>query len=288
MFSTTPSTCPPTWLMILAHSRAWSLCVRPTANTSSVPSLMPDSRPASVTGSSGGASRITRWSLARWSIRACIRCDPSSSLGFGGVRPAAMSRTLGCSVSCSASTRRTWPASSWDSPTEPGRSKMVANIGRRRSASRMTVGWPDSPSTRASVADIVDLPSPAFALVTTMLRGAWSTLTKRRLVRICRNDAEHAGPGLGLDVGDGAQPGVELAAQEDQAVGDEQADDGADEDVPHRVRGHLDARQRGLDRHDLHQRATARRRPAGLLDPVSLLRGGLDDRVGQQRGLLRV
>ena len=51
----------------------------------------------------------------------------------------------------------------------------------------MTVGWPDSPSTRASVADIVDLPSPAFALVTTMLRGAWSTLTKRRLVRICRN-----------------------------------------------------------------------------------------------------
>ena len=51
----------------------------------------------------------------------------------------------------------------------------------------MTVGWPASPRTRARVEDTVDLPSWAFALVTTMLRGESSTATKRRLVRTWRN-----------------------------------------------------------------------------------------------------
>ena len=95
-------------------------------------------------------------------------------------------------------------------------------------------------------------------------------------------------PGL-LDVGDGAHPGVELAAEDEEAVTDEQPDEAADDDVAHGVGGDLDAGQRRLDRHDLHQGVLVLggRAPA-LLDPVGLHGGGRDDRIGEDPGLLRV
>ncbi len=187
---TTPRTRPSTWAMVRAASRACSLWVRPTAKTSRAPSHRGASTTASVTGSSGGASRMTTWSRLRCSTSWRIRVEPSSSLGFGGVRPAGMRRTLAWSVSRRTSRSETWPVSSWESPTRPSVSKIVERVGRRRSASMTTTDCPASPRTRARVAATVDLPSWAFALVTTMLRGGSSTPTKRRLVRICRNDSE--------------------------------------------------------------------------------------------------
>ena len=70
---------------------------------------------------------------------------------------------------------------------------MLETIGRRRSPSISIVFCPAAASTRARLAVTTDLPSPAFALVTTMLCGGLSTSTKRRLVRSWRS-ASAAGP----------------------------------------------------------------------------------------------
>ena len=154
----------------IAAVRVW-----PGTATRIAPSEWRVSSCASVTASTGGASMITKYCRESSSISSCMRREPSSSEGFGGICPAGSRVSSGTVVGSATSSRLTEAASSWDRPTSPSTENCWAIIGRRRSASTSSVGWPARAMTRARFAATVDLPSPGAEEVTTIERGGLST-----------------------------------------------------------------------------------------------------------------
>ena len=129
---------------------------------------------------------MTKKSSDASSNRARMRFEPSSSDGFGGVRPAGSSVRFGIPVAARASSGCTSPASTSDRPTSPATWKRSCCRGRRRSASTTSTRSPARARARARFEAMVDLPSEGSALVNETTRGGSSTETNLRLVRSAR------------------------------------------------------------------------------------------------------
>ena len=94
-------------------------------------------------------------------------------------------RTVSCGnfVSCSTSSSDAPPLSTLLNPTDPTRSRYVANRGRRKSPSTRTALRPASASANARLIAVVVLPSLGCAFTTTISRGGSSTARNSRFVR---------------------------------------------------------------------------------------------------------
>lgn len=124
-----------------------------------------------------------------------MACDPSSSLGFGGMRPEPSTERFGkAPQGWSTSVSSAVPVSTSVTPTPGTRLKTSTSVGRRRSPSTTTTFSPAAAMVTARLAVTVDLPSACIELVTTMIRGGWSTSRKLRLVRSSRRASAMAPP----------------------------------------------------------------------------------------------
>ena len=116
-----------------------------------------------------------------------IRCEPSSSAGFGGRGPVVITRRFSCSVDCvTSSSPVASDRSRLDSPWAFGRSKIRWMPGLRKSASSRIVRRPAWAKTTARLAAVVVLPSPGTELVTRRVRSGASTAANSMLVRRLR------------------------------------------------------------------------------------------------------
>ena len=155
---------------------------------------------ASVTASTGGVSMITQSNGPdrRLASSALMRSDESSSDGFGGMRPAAMTNRFGSLVFCTASRTRACPTSRCDRPTSFCAPMTVWRPGRRMSPSTRSTRDPPSASTIPRLQAVVVLPSSGWLLVTAMTRGPPAPLVKTSDVRSDRNASpKSCGTGLG-------------------------------------------------------------------------------------------
>ena len=99
MFSTAPSTLPPTLLRLSTARVARPRRHDPASTTSSTPSTWLDSTVASVTARAGGLSNSTTSACPlRCSINRVMLPDPSSSEGLGGSGPVVSTRRFSTSV----------------------------------------------------------------------------------------------------------------------------------------------------------------------------------------------
>ena len=125
---------------------------------------------------------------------AFIRCEPSSSLGFGGIAPAGRKSSRPRCQWTRVLSKVAWPMRMSVSPREPSTPRYSATFGRRRSASSRSTF--DSACARAiaRLQAVVDFPSPGSDEVMTTVRGGLSTSTYCRFVRIVRKASERGLP----------------------------------------------------------------------------------------------
>ena len=155
--------------------------------TSRMPSTSGASTSASATGRIGDVSMITKSETSRRSATSSpMASDCNSSVGRAGTGPLTITRRFSTCGACSESHTVVSPVNAFDRPGSPSRAKKRCALGLRRSAEISTTRLPESASTTARLAAVVDLPSPALALATMIVCRPRCMAEKRMLVRSVR------------------------------------------------------------------------------------------------------
>ena len=137
-----------------------------------------------MTGTRGGESMRTKSkSAASFSNNSAIGRDPSNSLGFGGISPAARIDSPVSPHGWMTSASEARPNKAVVRPTPPSMPSALATDGLRRSPSTRMTREPASAIARARLIVVVVLPSPGIAEVSTNECLPVVTSTNMRLVR---------------------------------------------------------------------------------------------------------